>query len=215
MKNGLKYHQNPFKYGFLLGFGPLSDPSWYYHWQFRYFHIKLNKFRRIFEIRQYFKFYRPSPNDVFLSPKPFKIRQIGDISPSLATLWGTPAQTAALAKRPSSIVVLYVWEQSAVPECHIGKVGMALGHFSVLILQDGSQHERMTRRMPPPFSTPFLVQYEKNSNLLDYWQKIAYNFKNWVQWSEKFEFLIWKRNHAHRARWFFVMAFRILLIERT
>ena len=85
-ENGLKYHPNYFKDGFLLGFGSLSDPSWYYHWQFRYFHIKLNKFREIFEIRQYFKFYRPSPNDVFLSPKPFKIRQIGDISPSLATL---------------------------------------------------------------------------------------------------------------------------------
>ena len=47
----------------------------------------MNKFRGIFEIRQYLKFYRPSPNDVFLSPKPFEIRQIGDISPSLATLY--------------------------------------------------------------------------------------------------------------------------------
>ena len=42
--------------------------------------------KSIFEIRQFFMFYRPSPIAIFPSPMTFKNRQIGDISPSLATL---------------------------------------------------------------------------------------------------------------------------------
>ena len=54
--------------------------------QFSIFLITFDTYRGTIEIRQYFEFYRPLPSDIFISPKPFKIRQIGDVSPSLATL---------------------------------------------------------------------------------------------------------------------------------
>ena len=51
-----------------------------------FIYLLLDTYRGTIEIRQYFEFYRPSPNDIFISPKPFKIRQIGEVTPSLATL---------------------------------------------------------------------------------------------------------------------------------